>query len=149
MNDNLKLDETDLNILKTIAGKPIEPFECGDLYYKINLLEKHGFIEDIKCRTTRLSGNYVTVERGYTLTEKGKNAISITRPRILIVSCAHCGTFHLEVIQRHTGKWQAICQSCGMRSPFMNSFDDVEKWVKQEAEKEENLANMRKIWGQS
>lgn len=150
MKDALTLGEKELLLLKTISGQAVEPLEFGDLYYNINTLERYGFIEDEKVRITNLTGNLLTIKQKFALTEKGKAAIAnhAVKPEPIKGICPAC-TCYLEAVQRHTGKWQAICQTCGMRSPFMDSFEDLEAWARKEAEKDEKLANMRKIWGQS
>lgn len=144
MNEQFNFDEIDLNILKTISGQQeVKPFECGDLFYRIGALVKHGYIEEDMCRFTNLSGNEVSVSQSYTLTQKGKMAIDRKERQIILSRCPVCRCDWLEGVQRHTGKFQAICHQCGMRSPFKNSFEDIVKWVKQEAEKEKKLGEMR------
>lgn len=152
MEEKFRPDDVDIKIMKVIFGeKKVEPFECGNIRERIAKLQENDFIQEnadgfYSWTITRLIGNKIVTEKQYKLTDRGKRKIGVLKldsPLRTAYICA-CGNKY-DIIQRHTGKYQAICTRCGMRGPFYPDVGDVEKWLKQEHEKEECLTALRAV----
>lgn len=135
-NKSFKPDDTDKDILKSIAGEKIGMFPCVDLEERIKKLKENGFIETdngpCSClREIRLEGNKFRVSTELFLTEKGKWVITVSNllKNTRLADVCICGS-DMDIVQRHTGKYQAICTRCGYRSPFYDDIEKAKMWCK-------------------